>query len=116
MNNSSRLTPADPFGREWIDPAGSTLVRSEVWAASSGRHSDSRGDGTRLLANTQLVQQVLKARASDLLLLVILRRHEQGFGLENSKFWHTTAVARVTPALKLELYPGRINALHKSRY
>jgi hypothetical protein len=116
VNNSSRLTPADPFGREWIDPAGSTLVRSEVWAASSGRHSDSRGDGTRLLANTQLVQQVLKARASDLLLLVILRRHEQGFGLENSKFWHTTAVARVTPALKLELYPGRINALHKSRY
>jgi len=116
VNKSSRLTPADPFGRGWIDPAGRILVRSEVWAASSGRHSDLRGDGSRLLANTQLVQQVLKARASDLLLLVILRRYEEGLGRENSKFWHTTAVARVTPALEFELYPGRINALHKSRY
>lgn len=116
VNTSTQLTPRDPFRREWSDPAGKTLVRSEVWATSTDRHTGSREHGTRLLANTEVIRKLLKARACDLLLLLILRRYEERSGSENSKFWHTTAVVRVTPALDFEFYPGRINALHKSRY
>ena len=70
VNASSRLTPTDPFRREWSDPAGDVLVRSEVWATSTDRHSGSRDRGTRLLVHTKMVQKLLNARASHLLLLL----------------------------------------------
>ncbi|WP_158219724.1 NACHT domain-containing protein [Ideonella sp. A 288] len=116
VNASFRLTPRDPFRREWSDPTGQVLVRSEVWATSTDRNSGSRDCGTRLLVHRKTIQGLLEARASDLLLLLILRRYEARSGADDSKYWHTTAVARVTQALEFEFYPGRINALHKSRY
>lgn len=116
VNASSRLTPTDPFRRDWSDPTGVVLVQSQVWATSTDRHSGSRDCGTRLLVQTKVVQELLDARASDLLLLLILRRYEARSGTENSKYWHTTAVVRVTASLEFNFYPGRINALHKSRY
>jgi hypothetical protein len=116
VNAASRLTSTDPFRRDWSDPTGEVLVQSQVWATSTDRHSGSRDCGTRLLVQTKVVQELLEARASDLLLLLILRRYETRSGAEDSKFWHTTAVVRVTQSLEFEFYPGRINALHKSRY
>ncbi|MEJ8845585.1 hypothetical protein [Variovorax rhizosphaerae] len=116
VNASSQLTPIDAFCRDWSDPTGELRVQSQVWASSAERHSGSRDRGSRLLVHTKVVRELLKAKASDLLLLLILRRYETGSGGESSKFWHTTAVARVTQELKLQFYPGRVNALHKSRH
>lgn len=116
VNASSRLTPADPFRRDWSDPTGEVLVQSQVWATSTDHHSGAPDRGTRLLVQTKVVQELLETRASDLLLLLILRRYEARSGAEGSKYWHTTAVARVKQSLEFDFYPGRINALHKSRY
>lgn len=113
-NAFGQLASTDPFHRTWSNPAGDVVVRSEVWAHRIEGREGGRGSGSRLQCRTTLVRNFLSANASHLLLLVILRRYESGSGSRASRYWHTTAVVRVTESLEFTLYPGRVNELHES--
>lgn len=114
-NAFGQLASTDPFHRTWSDPPGNVIVRSEVWASHTEGREGGRGSGSRLQCRTTLIRDFLSANASQLLLLVILRRYESGSGSRASRFWHTTAVVRVTESLEFTLHPGRVNELHESK-
>lgn len=116
MNAFGQLYSTDPFHRTWSDPAGNVVVHSEVWANRTEGREGGRGNGSRLQCRTKLVQNLLSANASHLLLLVILRRYESGSGSRASRYWHTMAVVRVTESLEFTLYPGRVNELHEAKF
>ena len=110
-----QLSPTDAFARSWASPSGEVQARSELWLESN--HSDDgRTRGTRLVCRTSFIREFLVANHADLLLLVLLRRYEAGYGDHPSRFWHTTAVVRVTPSLKFAFYMGRANELHEANY
>lgn len=115
-NAFGHLASTDPFRRTWSNPDGDVVVRSEVWAHSTEGRKGGRGSGSRLRCRTTLVRDFLSANASHLLLLVILRHHESGSGNRASRYWHTTAVVRVTESLEFTLYSGRVNELHESKF
>lgn len=110
------LSSTDPFHRTWSNSAGDLIVLSEVWAHCTDGREGRRDSGARLQCRTTLVRDLLSANASHLLLLVILRRYEPGSGSRASRYWHTTAVVRVTEALEFTFYGGRVNELHESNY
>ena len=91
-------------------------MRSEVWAQPTEGREGGHGSGSRLQCRTTLVRDFLSTNASHLLLLVILRRYESGSGGRAPRYWHTTAVVRVTELLDFTLYPGRVNELHESKF
>lgn len=111
-----QLTYDDPFRRTWSDPIGNVVVRSEVWPNRTEGRQGRCGSGSRLQCRTTLVQDFLSANASHLLLLVVLRRYESGYGSRASQYWHTTAVVRVTESLEFTLYQGQVNELHESKF
>lgn len=115
-NTFGHLTTEDSFGRAWCNPSGAIVVRSEVWCQHAERNKDDRTSGTRMLCRTDFIRDFLAENKAHLLLLVVLRRYEPGFGDRSSQFWHTTAVVSVTESLAFTFYPGHINKLHKSRY
>lgn len=115
-NAFGQLASADPFRRTWSNPIGNVVVRSEVWAHRTEGSQGRYGSGSRLQCRTTLVQDFLSANASHLLLLVVLRRYESGYGSRASQYWHTTAVVRVTESLEFTLYLGRVNELHESKF
>lgn len=116
VNVFGQLASADPFHRTWSNPAGDTVVRSEVWAQGTDDRDRKRSCGSRLQCHTTLVRDLLSANTSHLLLLVLLRRYEPGFGSRTSRYWHTTAAVRVTESLEVNLYPGRVNEMHESQF
>jgi len=62
---------------------------------------------------SDFIKDYLAANNSHLLVLIILQRYEPGFGGDKAKYWHSTAVVRVTETLDYEYYPGRINEMEK---
>lgn len=114
INKFAQIDVADPFHRTWIDSVGDVVVRSEVWPQRTNHDEGERGSDSRLQCRTTLIRDLLSARASHLLLLVILRRYEPRSGNDASRFWHTTAVVRVTESLEFDFFLGRVNELHKS--
>jgi hypothetical protein len=115
-NAFGQLTSTDPFHRTWGNPSGDAVVRSEVWVHHIEGREGGRGSGSRMQCRTTLIRDFLSANASDLLLLVILRRFESGHGSRASRYWHTTAVVRVTESLEFTIYPGRANELHEAKF
>lgn len=115
-NTFGHLTAEDSFGRVWRNPSGAIVVRSDVWCQHAERNHDDRTSGTRMLCRSDFIRDYLSANKAHLLLLVVLRRYEPGFGDRPSQFLHTTAVVSVTESLAFTIYPGCINKLHKSRY
>ncbi|MBX3219220.1 MAG: hypothetical protein KF795_01795 [Labilithrix sp.] len=111
-----QLKMADPFGRYWIDPSGASQVHAQTWCQVADRRDEGRSVGARLLCRTDFVRRYLTAEDADLLLLVILRQTDSGSGGRSTRYWHTTAVIRLTPALDVTFYPGAKNELHKSDY
>jgi hypothetical protein len=110
------LNRADPFGRVWTDPSGQVVVRSEAWCQHAEHGDGGRTSGTRLQCRSDFVREFLAVNNAHLLLLIILRRYEAGFGDRPSQFWHTTAVVQVTESMAFTFHPGRANELHKSRF
>lgn len=106
------LASDDPFGRSWHDASGSILVRTESWLQHVDRDEDGRSSGTRTQGRSSLLRSLLSERRLNLLLLIVLRRYQQGFGSTSSKYWHTTAVIRIDEKLGFTFYPGCKNALH----
>ncbi|MFM0006215.1 hypothetical protein PQR57_35160 [Paraburkholderia dipogonis] len=110
------LNCGDPFGRVWTDPSGEVIVRSDAWCQHPERGDGGRTSGTRLRCRSNFVGEFLAANKAHLLLLIVLRRYEAGFGDRPSQFWHTTAVAQLTESLDLVFHPGRTHELHKSEF
>lgn len=115
-NQFGRLASTDPFNSTWCDPLGQVVLQSQVWGCVSEARESSRSSGARLQCRTSFIRDYLSEKRAHLLLLLILRRYESGSGGSSSKFWHTTAVVRITESLGFDLYLGRANELHQSKF
>jgi hypothetical protein len=111
----AKLRSVDPFDRTWENAAGETVVRADAWI-ESGRHEEGASDGSRLWCRTDFVRAHLEARDVDLMWLVRLRRHDGGHGRERSRYWHTTAVIRMSASLEVSYTTGRSNEMEESKY
>jgi len=111
----AKLRSVDPFDRTWENAAGETVVRADAWI-ESGRHEEGASDGSRLWCRTDVVRAYLEARDVDLMWLVRLRRHDGGHGRERSRYWHTTAVIRMSASLEVSYTTGRSNEMEESKY
>lgn len=114
VNAFARITPQDPYGRSWADPSGFVLMRSEAWCQDAQRNEGDRSSGARILCRSDLIRTYLTANNAHLVLLIVLRKYEPGFGDRSSQFKHTTAVVRVTESLESTYYCGLTNELHKN--
>jgi hypothetical protein len=111
----AKLRTVDPFDRTWENAAGETVVRADAWI-QSGRHEEGASDGSRLWCRTDVVRAYLEARDADLMWLVRLRRHDGGHGRERSRYWHTTAVIRMSASLEVSYTAGRSNEMEESKF
>ena len=111
----AKLRTVDPFDRTWENAAGETVVRADAWI-ESGRHEGGASEGSRLWCRTDVVRAYLEARDADLMWLVRLRRHDGGHGRERGRYWHTTAVIRMSASLEVSYNPGRSNELEESKF
>jgi hypothetical protein len=116
INAIGMLKTTDPFKRTWTDSEGQVVARSEAWGWNRMHDEEDSIRGERLVCSADFLKKVLAKQHAELLLLVILRRYDKGFGSQRSQFWHTTAVVRVKQSLDFEFFPGVINELHATRY
>jgi hypothetical protein len=110
-----KLRSVDPFDRTWENAAGEPVLRAEAWI-ESGRNEESASEGSRLWCRTDIVRAYLEACDADLLWLVCLRRRDGGYGNLRTRYWHTTAVIRLSATLEVGYHPGRANELDESEY
>lgn len=111
----TKLRSLDPFARTWENAAGETVVRADAWIESD-QHGEGASEGSRLSCRTDVVRAYLKARDADLMWLVRLRRHDGGHGRERSRYWHTTAVIRMSASLEVSYTTGRSNEMEESNF
>lgn len=111
----AKLRSVDPFDRTWENAVGETVVRADAWI-ESGRHEEGASDGSRLWCRTDAVRAYLEARDVDLMWLVRLRRHDGGHGRERSRYWHTTAVIRMSASLEVSYTAGRSNEMEEMKF
>ena len=114
-SSALKLKASDPFGREWKGMQGKVLVRTEAWGRDNDDSERSPHSGTRLLCSASALRSLLKNSNRHLILLIVIRRYEQ-FHHQPSKYTHSVAVIRISDALDVEYFMGRINYLHKPRY
>lgn len=110
------LKAVDPFKRTWVDQKGKVAARSEAWGCNSTHYEEEAISAERLVCSTDFLKDVLVERRAELLVLIILRRYDKGFGGRESQFWHTTAVVRIDQSLDFEFYPGTVNKLFVRKY
>lgn len=116
VNTINSLKAQDPFKSSWADPKGQVLVRSEAWGRNLTHDDEESISGVRLVCSSGFLKDVLLKQDAELLVLIMLRRYEKGFGSQSGQFWHTMAVVRIKQSLDFEYYPGVINKLHISKY
>jgi len=116
VNAISSLKPLGPFRRTWADPTGRVAARSEAWGFNPAHGEEESISAKRLVCSSGFLKDVLLKGGTELLVLVILRRYDRGFGSRDSQYWHTTAVVRIDQALGFEFYPGASNKLHVMKY
>ena len=116
VNAISSLKALDPFRRTWVDSKERVVARSEAWGRNPAHDEDESISAERLVCSPGFLKDLLLKRRAQLLVLVILRRYDKGFGSRNSQYWHTTAVVRVDQSLDFEFYPGAVNKLHELKY
>lgn len=115
FNAFAKLRSVDPFDRTWENAVGETVVRADAWI-ESGRHEKGASDGSRLWCRTDLVSEYLEARDADLIWLVRLQRHDGGHGRDCSRYWHTTAVIRMSASLEVSYTTGRSNEMEELKF
>lgn len=116
VNAIASLKALDPFMRTWVDPEGRMAVRSEAWRCKPAHDEEESISAKRLVCSSKFLKDVLLNRRSELLLLIRLRRHVEGFGSRQSQYWHTTSVVRITQLLDFELNLGTVNKLQVMEY
>ena len=116
VNAISSLKAVDPFKRTWVDATGRVAVRSEAWGRNPAQDEEESISAERLVCSSGFLKDVLLKRREELLVLVILRRYDKGFGSQESQYWHTTAVVRIDQSLDFKFYPGAINKPYVMKY
>lgn len=116
VNAISSLKAMDPFMRTWADPTRRAAVRSEAWGRGAAHDEEEFMSARRLVCGSGVLKDVLAKLRADLLVLVVLRRTDKGFGGRASQYWHTTAVVRIDQSLDFEFLPGAINKPHVMKY
>ncbi len=116
VNAISSLKALDPFSRTWVDPTGRVAVRSEAWGRNPAYDEEKPISAKRIVCSSGFLNDVLLKRRAELMVLVMLRRYDKGFGSRDSQYWHTTAVVRIDQSLDFEFYPGAINKPHVMQY
>lgn len=111
----ANLRSVNSFDRTWENAVGETVVRADAWIESS-RHVEGASDGSRLWCRTGVVSAYLAARDADLIWLVRLRRHDGAQGRERSRYWHTTAVIRMSASLDVSYTTGRSNEMEELNF
>ncbi|MBI2811610.1 MAG: hypothetical protein HYX67_12405 [Candidatus Melainabacteria bacterium] len=116
VNAIRSLKALDPFRRTWADPKGRVAARSEAWGRNQANDEEESISAKRLVCTSEFLRNILLKQHAELLVLVILRRYEKGFGSRESQYWHTTAVVRINQSLDFEFYLGVVNKPHASKY
>jgi hypothetical protein len=116
VNAVGMLKTTDPFKRTWTDSEGRVAVRSEAWGRNRMHDEEEPVSGERLVCSGDFLKTILAKLRAELLLLVVLRRYDKGFGNKDSQYWHTTAVIRVKQSLDFEFFPGVCNTPHVMKY
>ena len=116
VNAIRSLKALDPFRRTWADPKGGVAARSEAWGRNPAHDEEESISAERLVCCSDFLKDVLLTQRAVLLVLIILRRYEKGFGTRESQYWHTTAVVRITQSLDFEFYTGAVNKPHAMKY
>lgn len=114
INAFGSLRPTDVFQRAWVNGSGKLVGWSEAWGRNAKHEDGESENGERLVCEAEFLQAVLAAQKQDLLILVVLRRYEKGFGNRESQFWHTTAVLHVRQSLDFDFYAGSHDQQHVS--
>ncbi|MBI4620341.1 MAG: NACHT domain-containing protein [Desulfobacterales bacterium] len=109
------LKSDDPFRRVWKNSSGKTMASAEAWGCENKFEDETSCSGVRFVCSGELLREVLATLDTDLLLLVKLRRYEEGRGITDSKFSHTIAVVCIKQNLDFEFYKGAVNKLHQAR-
>ncbi|RJP17957.1 MAG: transcriptional regulator [Candidatus Abyssobacteria bacterium SURF_5] len=115
LSDLCSITSTDPFGRVWRDKRGRSILRAQAWGRENRDSGEDVYPGHRLLCSSSVLKKILNKYDKNLLLLIKLERYEKKYQ-ELSKWTHTIAVVRITKALKLQYFKGRINHLHKSEF
>jgi hypothetical protein len=110
------LKSVDPFMRVWKKSKNGIVCRSEAWGTSKRDRDGESDTGNRLCCAKEFVSQLLRAQKMDMLLLVLLRKYEKGYGGNSSKYWHTSAVIHLTSDMTHVYYPGLASARHEHKY
>jgi hypothetical protein len=108
------LKPTDVFNRSWADSNGRVVCRAEAWGSSEANYEGESDTGKRMTCSRDFLKILLSKKRLDLLLLIVLRKYKKGYGGEDGKFWHSTAVVHITKSLKQEFYPGLASEEHKN--
>jgi len=116
VNAVGKLETTEPFKRTWTDSEGRVAARSEAWGRNRMHDEEEPISGQRFVCSGDFLKSVLAKQRAELLLLVILRRYDKGFGGRESQYWHTTGVIRVKQSLDFEFFPGAANELHVMKY
>jgi hypothetical protein len=117
INDVAGLQTSDPFRRSWVDSSRNIVVRSEAWGRNRNHNGEDHTSGERLVCSRDFLKALLaKLGDKELLLLLVLRRHEKSSGNRGSQYWHTTGIVRLTKSLDFEFYPGPVNKLYEIKY
>ena len=110
-----RLTSSDPFCRTWHDQRGKEAMRAQAWGREDSDSEERTHSGRRLSCTSSVLKKILAKYNKDLLLLVKLELCEREYR-ERTKWKHTIAVIRISKALKVEYFKGRINYPYRSQF
>ena len=110
-----RLTSSDPFCRTWHDQRGKEAIRAQAWGREDSDSEERTHSGRRLSCTSSVLKKILAKYNKDLLLLVKLELCEREYR-ERTKWKHTVAVIRISKALKVEYFKGRINHPYRSQF
>lgn len=70
------ITAADPFGREWHNPNGHVVLRSDAWGTTSGEERREKElSGTRLFVCVEPMLDLLRSENLRLILLIKAQRY-----------------------------------------
>ncbi len=109
------LTSGDPFRRIWYDRRGKEAMCAQAWGREDSDSEEITHSGRRLSCTSSVLKKILAKYNKDLLLLVKLElceREYRGW----TKWKHTVAVIRISKALKVEYFKGRINHPYRSQF
>jgi len=109
------LTTEDPFGRTWQNRRGTIAVRAQAWGRDDRYSERGPRSGLRLYCSASALKRILNKYDKNLVLLIALQRYEKQGNRAGGLFSHTVASVRISKALDVAYFKGRVNHLQSSR-